>query len=204
MSTNHDFERVSCPKHQAGDGAARRRSHLLETTLVVAFLVGISSPAVAQLMPFQQSADGTVSMEIENFDASIEGSGVSFALVTPADASAGQAMQAPGGGQPRLEYQVNFTQSGTHFVYVRGLGTSGSSNSLWLGFNGDLFQYNVSIGPLNSWQWEGGFTINVPDPGVHTLSITRRETGAFADKIVILTSAATPTGTGPAESPRDP
>lgn len=143
-------------------------------------------------------------MEMENFDASIEGSGASFALVTPAGASGGQAMQAPGNGQPRLEYQANFTQSGTHFVYVRALGTSGGSNSLWLGFNGDLFQHNVNIGPLNSWQWEGGFAIDVPAPGVYTLSIARRETGAFGDKIVILTSAVTPIGSGPAESPRGP
>ena len=99
--------------------------------------------------PFQQAVDGTVSMEIENFDASVEGSGASFALVSPAGASDAQAMQAPGNGQPRLEYQINFTQSGIHYVYVRGLGTSGGSNSLWLGFNGNQFLYNVNIGPLN-------------------------------------------------------
>jgi len=87
-------------------------------------------------------------------------------------------------------------------VYVRGLGTSGGSNSLWLGFDSNQFQYNVNIGPLNTWQWEGGFVINVPAAGEYTVTITRRESGAFGDKIVILTDAVMPVGTGPAESPR--
>ena len=154
--------------------------------------------------PFQQGVDGTVSIEMENFDASIISSGASFALVSVTDASGAQAMQAPADGQPRLEYQVNFTQSGAHIVYVRGFGTSGSSNSLWLGFDGDIFQYNVNINPLNSWQWEGGFVINVPAPDEYTLSITRRETNATGDKIVIQSNLGIPIGTGPDESPRGP
>ena len=153
---------------------------------------------------FIQGGDGTVSMEMENFDLTIVGSDTSWTLVSDAGASDGMAMQAPGNGQPRLEYQVNFSQAGTHYVFVRAQGNSSSSNSMWLGFDGDLFMQNVNINPLNSWQWEGGYTITVPAPGEYTVTMVRRESNALGDKIVIKTSNTAPMGVGPAQSLRAP
>lgn len=46
-------------------------------------------------------------------------------------------------------------------------------------------------------------SFSVATTGEHTVNVWRREDGFVVDKIVITTSASyTPTGTGPAESPR--
>ncbi|NQV85907.1 MAG: hypothetical protein HQ492_02400, partial [Woeseiaceae bacterium] len=182
--------------------ATKSRTPFLLQITVGATLACITHGANAQTA-FQQAADGTVSMEMENFDQNVEGAGASWTLVSDADASSAMAMQAPGTGQPRLEYRVNFTRAGTHFVFVRAQGNSGGSNSMWLGFNGEFFLYNANINPLNSWQWEGGFAIDVPAVGEYTVTMVRRESDALGDKIVIKTSNVVPTGNGPVQSPRD-
>jgi hypothetical protein len=152
---------------------------------------------------FQQAANGTVSMEAEHFSASIGNAPNAWIPVAPAGASGGAAVRAPASEQPRLEYQVNFTRTGTHYVYVRAYGSSGSSDSVHVGFNGNWTTQYVAMKPLLSWQWEGPIAINVTSTGVHTVGLTRRETDAQADKVVILPTATVPTGLGPAESARD-
>ena len=64
--------------------------------------------------------------------------------------------------------------------------------------DGAWLQHVVDMAPTGSWQWEGPFQIEVPSTGVHTVGISERESLARVDKIVILTSPSTPTGTGPA------
>ena len=126
-----------------------------------------------------------------------------WGLIAPAGASGGQAMEASINGSPRLEYFVNFSQTGTYYVWIRSWGSTAQSDSAFFGFDGNWLASTVVMSPRNSWQWEGPFTINVGIAGVHTLGITRRESLARVDKIFIGTSpGATPTGTGPAESGR--
>ena len=153
--------------------------------------------------PFQQGGDGSVGMEAEHFDQNVISSGQIWSLTTTAGSSGGEAMSAPAGGQPRLEYEIEFNQAGTHQVYVRAFGSSGSSNSMWLGFEADEFLSNVNISPLGSWQWEGPYAITISSTGVHTLGISRRETATQVDKIYISTSSGDlPVGTGVGESPQ--
>ena len=112
-------------------------------------------------------------------------------------------MEAPTNVQPRLEYRVNFSQTGTYYVWVRGWGPTGTSDSAFFGFDGGWLANRVNLSPLNSWVWKGPFTMNIGNAGVHTLGITKRESLAQVDKIFVGTSAtATPTGTGPPESSR--
>ncbi len=150
---------------------------------------------------FQQAGDGTVSMEAEHFNSNVSIGGHSWSPIVPAGASGGVAMLAPVFEQPRMEFQVNFSRTGTHFVYLRSYGTSGSSDSAWIGFDGNWLLQKVQMRPLRSWQWEGPVQIAVTSTGVHTLGITRRESNAQVDKIVILPSAIAPIGMGPVESP---
>jgi hypothetical protein len=151
---------------------------------------------------FQQAGDGTVSMEAEHFSNSVGSATYPWSQIAPAGASGAAAMLAPKSELPRLEYQVSFNRTGTHYVYLRSYGSTSSSDSAWIGFNGNWQLQYVQIKPLLSWQWEGPVQINVTSIGMHTLGITRRESDAQVDKIVILTSANVPSGTGPVESPR--
>ena len=113
-------------------------------------------------------------------------------------------MEAPSAAsQPRLEYQVDFRDAGTYYVWIRSYALNASSNSVHLGNDGSWFNDVVTVSPYNSWQWEGPFTLDVGSIGVHTLGISRRESLTQVDKLFIGTSSnATPTGTGPEESLR--
>ena len=68
-------------------------------------------------------------------------------MTAPAGFSGSSAYQAqPACGQnitsnyaslsPRLDFQVNFTRTGTHYVWIHGRGNSGSSNSVHAGLDG--------------------------------------------------------------------
>jgi glucose/arabinose dehydrogenase len=145
-------------------------------------------------------SNGSVVMEAEHFDANVS-SGGTWSPISPAGAS-GTAMQAGSGG--RLEYQINFSQTGTHYVYVRSFGANGKSNSAFVGIDGAWTGSYFQVSPYGSWEWEGPIAINVASAGVHTVGLTIRETGTQVDKVVILKTAVLPTGTGPPESPRAP
>ena len=184
----------------ARDEHRRIRLRLRASAAILAFM---ATAAMAHADPYAQEPDGTVSIEAEHADVSVAVNGVVWGLIAPGGASGGQAMQGSNSGQPRLEYRVNFRQTGTYYVWVRSWGTSSTSDSAYFGFDGAWLANTVSMSPLNTWVWKGPFTINVSSTGVHTLGITRRESLAQVDKIFVGTSAdATPTGTGPAESGR--
>ena len=153
--------------------------------------------------PFVQQANGTVSMQAEDYDASIA-SGGSWSTATPAGATGPflEAVQAGTGG--RLEYLINFNRTGTHYVYIRAFGPNHKSNSAYIGFDGNWQIGYDNIIPLGSWQWIGPVAINVGSTGQHTLGLSMRESDTLIDKIVVLPTATTPTGTGPADSPRAP
>jgi hypothetical protein len=101
---------------------------------------------------------------------------------------------------PRLDYYVQFTQTGTHYVWIRGYGIDGSGDSVHAGLDG--------VGPTTcdrinsfgaSYQWRtvtmdgGSATLNVPTVGVHTFHLWMREDGFIVDRVVISTAATPPT-----------
>ncbi len=106
--------------------------------------------------PFQQDPgpDGIVSMEAENFDENIPNPPHDWIFVTePAGFSGDGAMQStpvdPLGGagndtgyvdnSPRLDYEVNFVKAGTHYIWIRGYGQDGNSDSCHAGARAFLF-----------------------------------------------------------------
>jgi hypothetical protein len=152
--------------------------------------------------PYLQAQDGTVSMQAEHFDTNVSSGGATWSLITPAGASNGEAMLAGTGG--RLEFRVNFSQTGSHDVYLRSYGPNGKSNSAFAGIDGNWTSQFVNVSPFGSWQWEGPIVMNVASAGVHTVGITQRESDTQVDKVVILKNGTVPTAEGPAESPRGP
>ena len=139
-------------------------------TVVVSNAAGIetSSPATLTVQPliiFYQASDGLVSMEAEHAQGSIPGLvGSNFEnhfwnLVinpTPAGASGSEAMQAQphiniggkntgyAGVTPQLDFVVKFVQTGTHYIWVRGLGPDGTSDSIHIG---------LDISPDSTFTW---------------------------------------------------
>ena len=96
--------------------------------------------------PYQQDAgvDGVVSIEVENFDASVSQGGHDWVAVYPPGCSGAGAMQAqPDIGtnndsgyvstSPRLDFAVNFVHTGIHYVWVRGLGADKGADSVHVG-----------------------------------------------------------------------
>jgi len=119
--------------------------------------------------PLQQDggADGIVSVEAEHFDDNVEQSNRQWQEVGPTGGFTGVAgMQVTGLAQintgyaatsPRMDYQVNFVKTGTHYVWIRGWGAGGGDDSCHTGLDGaeiatcDRMQgWNLNYGWSNS------------------------------------------------------
>lgn len=171
-------------------------------------------------------SDGIVSMEAENFDDNTtQGSHIWTQISSPAGCSGGAAMRAePDIGtnnntgyvtnSPRLDFKVNFVKTGTHYIWIRGYKTGGEDNTCHAGLDGQVVSScdRISIigSSVNQWVWVSitrptilPATFDVGAAGVQTVNIWMAKDGFRIDKILLTTSPNfTPTGSGPAESPR--
>jgi hypothetical protein len=199
------------------------KKHLLVVFGVVLALSG----AVGAAGPFQQvSTDGLVVMEAEDFTANVPQGGKTFELATDwAGFSGTGAMQSlPNSGtnnntgyvtgSPHLDFQIKFTKTGVHYVWVRGFAHgSGSDDSAHAGLDGQVVDTadRINFNSAADWVWtgtdmDGGrVTINVPSVGLHTLNLYMREDGCEFDKVILTTNSAyTPTGMGPTKKASGP
>ncbi len=130
----------------------------------------------------------------------------------------GESIYNNRGTGPTLDYQVNFTATGTYFVWVRAYSTGGEDNGIHVGIDGEYPDSGYRIqfcSGKNRWTWSsalrdsGGEVCGVPlaaqievsTPGVHTVSFSAREDGFEFDKFVLSTDAGfEPTDTGPDEA----
>ncbi len=188
-----------------------------------AFLYVTSSTAGNVTAAFQQSTatNGLVSMEAENYTSKADRSSHAWTAKDDIlDDSGTGAMQAtPDNGtnitasiaatSPELRYSVNFTKTGTHYIWLRGYTTVGENNSVHTGLDGAVpgTADNIETNTFNTWVWikdtRDGVraSLNVATTGLHTFSVYMREDGFIVDKIVLTTDASyVPSGTGPAES----
>lgn len=158
-----------------------------------------------------QNDEGLIVFEAENFDA-IQGEFWELDTLrgTP---SGGASMRNTGGSESdKLEYNINFTKTGTHYIWLRGLAAGGGDDSVWLHLDGARPPERdpavttgvnansaglTGFGSRTDFGWandsQGGpdpMTFVVPTAGPHVIGIARRETGALVDKIVITTNAA--------------
>lgn len=176
------------------------------------FLVLLSPFAYAG--PFLQGGgpDGLVSIEVENFRQNVPASGHQWIAGSSAGASNGSSLiTTPNNGalintgyaaaSPRFDFDVDFVQAGTHYVWLRGIGDSDGASqddSIHVGFDGQEISTSDRVTSFNSgWTcstttMDGGqvATINVPTPGVHTINIWMREDGLEIDKLVLTVNAA--------------
>jgi len=164
--------------------------------------------------------DGIVSMEAESFDGKLDQGGHTWSATTPSGTSGSALLASPNTGvnndtgyttnSPRLDYKINFVKTGTHHVWIRGIGANGSDDSCHVGLDGAALTSADRISSFGTtWTWSRdtmdgvSATINVTTTGVHTLNLWMREDGFVVDKIVLSTNVNyVPSGTGPAQSPR--
>ena len=105
---------------------------------------------------------------------------------------------------------MNFTHTGTHYVWLYARGDTSADNSLHAGLDGaeTTTASGIDIPAGTGWIWTtdrgSGLvaTLEIVTPGVHTINVWMREDGAYIDKLLLTTNAAyVPTGLEP-ESPR--
>ena len=172
----------------------------------------------------QSTSDPTlVVVEAERFDSSTGDGGHDWDPVSLSGASEDGALQAlPNintnhdtgfvGNSPRLDYVVDFPESGSYFVWVRGRAASNKDDSLHIGLNGAAQSRADRITGFGSdWTWSDDTMdssrarIDVTSAGQMTLNVWMREDGFVIDKIVLTkVSSYQPSGLGPVDSPGTP
>ena len=171
--------------------------------------------------PYKQggSPDFIVSMEAEGYHANDPGQGVYadefWTIIQDANASGGLLMRVPTTNVtvadatptlgPRLVYEIEFTTTGSHSLWVRSAAaqTNGGDDSIYVPFNGVQVGTRFNLPNASTLGWtKFGTTFNVPSVGKHVLAIHLREDGAGLDKILVTKNSGlpTPTGDGPATS----
>jgi hypothetical protein len=189
--------------------------------------LGIPTRRANASHPYLQDSgpDGIVSMEAENYDANVPQGGHTWTLVIlPAGASGSDAMQALPNmsnvtintdyvtNSPRLDFNVTFVKTGTHYVWIRGHANgSGADDSCHSGLDNQAIASSdrISLEATANWGWfndtldKSPATFDVLTAGVHTVNIWMRENGAIIDKIVLTTNSNyQPSGEGPKENTR--
>jgi RHS repeat-associated protein len=116
---------------------------------------------------------------------------------------------------PRLDYQINFTKTGTHYVWVRGYGGTGNDR-VHVGVDGAEVTTADRIGDFGAaFQWRNKdtanvvATINVTTTGLHTVNVWMARDGFRFDKLLLTTNASydpstVNSGNGPAISKQSP
>lgn len=192
-----------------------RAGNVLTFLTVCAILMLLTAPASGG---FLQDGTGLVSMEAEHYQANVPQGAYAWMPATNSGYSGSGAFQAlpddspsplSAGAGPRMDYQVQFTQTGTHYVWIRALAHSGASDSLYVGLDGGtsgaLYMTGLNVDGV-TWTWSqqksgGVATINVTSLGLHTINVWMRESGVVLDKLVLTTNSSyTPAGTGPPET----
>ncbi|MBI2948022.1 MAG: DNRLRE domain-containing protein [Verrucomicrobia bacterium] len=166
-----------------------------------------------------QDPNGFIVFEAENYDRNLDDLWVKD--TTRGNPSGGVSVVNPNGAggseqATKLEYDVEFKRTGTHIIWYRASGDSGSDDSAWFhldgerpaerldgnsaamdGFNGalDFVWLAHSFGGVQP------MSVDIATPGLHVLGLARREDGSFFDKFILTTDPAyTPTGFGPPET----
>ena len=176
---------------------------------------------------FNESPAGVTSMEAEHYFARIDGSGsytgsswdpsTSFpgyseeSYMTPTSTNGGEGSSVIAQANcPAIVYQINFTQTGTHYWYARCSYADDQSDSYYISWNGSnptrMNPFTELGTNFDTWGWNastsGGspYSFTVTETGIQNIIVYMREPNFRLDKIVILTDQGYPMGTGPEES----
>ena len=201
----------------------RKVAYFAFFVLVLGLAAGLTN---AKPLNQDPGPDGIVSVEAEHYDNKEPGqNGTGWEEVGPTGGFTGiMGMQVANEGSndttyvaesARLDYEIDFVKTGTHYVWVLAWGPDGGGDSCHAGLDGE----GIDTSDRMSGGWNDGYAWNNdtmdPEPasfevtstGLHTLNIWMREDELIVDKIVLTTNPNfTLTGTepGPPESIRGP
>ncbi len=173
----------------------------------------------------QEDANGFVVIESEDYDFNLTQDGGEWQFSNGTTANDGNPLWGPftgwgymkglgAGGtdmnvSPRLDYQVTFTVTGTHYLWV--LGSDGGGKTVNMGLDGlvttnsyDIGGEDGAFGPRDGgeWLWTGTNNtgtaqkwinkarLDVPSTGDHTVNLFINGGGTWVDKIVLTTNVA--------------
>ncbi|WP_238749568.1 T9SS type A sorting domain-containing protein [Neolewinella maritima] len=103
------------------------------------------------------------------------------------------AYELPADGA-HLDYRINFTTTGTYYIYFRHAAAGDRDNSIHILVDGVVVQATQQFGFGTrqwDWRWEraaASFAINTT--GDHTITIAHREDGLAIDRMVVTTDPA--------------
>ncbi|NJB86567.1 hypothetical protein GGR26_002335 [Lewinella marina] len=91
----------------------------------------------------------------------------------------------------RLNYEIDFLQTGTYYVHFRYRADSDADNSVRLSLDGNLFLEAWHLDVTNTeWVWGvAPVTMSVTSTGIHTFTVHQREDGLYLDRIIITSTA---------------
>jgi len=169
-------------------------------------VVLVASNSMAQ---FQQATTGVVDIEAEGFTSTVARGSHAWesTTATVGFSGAGAMVALPNNGtninanwtttSPELRYDVTFTQTGTHYVWMRGYAATDNDDSAHVSLNsgtGDsAARISLPTPTTASWRWTRSTinsgnppaSINVPSAAVHPLSLYMREDGLIVDRILL-------------------
>jgi len=177
--------------------------YLVSFVLVVGLAVGVTNA-----VPLQQDSgsDGIVSVEAENFDTNVEVGGHTWMMTGPHQGFLGELgmFVPPTSGAhfsnyaaeaERLEYEINFVKTGTHYVWILAWGLGPNNNSCHVGLDGkETPLSNHMTGWTGVYKWSNDRNgtepsqFEITSTGLHTLNIWARQIGVIIDKIVLTTN----------------
>jgi hypothetical protein len=190
----------------------------------------VYTPAPApQPRNFQQDSAGLLVMEAENFTGMNRAPDGHVWVVQSERAGfsgTGYVQPLPDSGvnignglgfltnSPRLDFTVNFSKTGTNYLWFRGGEPrgAGDGDSVHAGIDGAALTSSIQISgaptfTTTGWNWVGNINgdtrafVVVPTAGPHTINVWMREDAFYFDKLVITSDGAyVPSGTGPAET----
>jgi glucose/arabinose dehydrogenase/PKD repeat protein len=109
-------------------------------------------------------------------------------------------------GSPELQYNVQLSQPGTYYVWLRGFAANTSGDSLHVGMDGQAVATadRMTMSTYNAWEWfkttmDGPpATLAVAAGGQHAINVWMREDGFRLDRVLLTTDPNyVPTGVGP-------
>ncbi len=177
---------------------------------------------------FQESG-GLVVMEGENYSSLTPATnppfdGESWSRVSTAGATGRAVIQSPyielgveredHEQGPRVDYTIDFTTTGTYYLWLRGSRSSDAAASLFVGLDGEIlatpntfFRFKRFADWSATWEWDDSSSqttvheIQIDTAGTYTLNLWMRYSDVVVDKIILTNDEGyTPTGDGPAES----
>jgi hypothetical protein len=134
------------------------------------------------------------------FASSVTGfSGTGYMFASP-DNDGGDDTPPDG---PRLNFTIDFSHTGTHYLWLRGYGAATPDDEVWAGLSAGTAA-RMLWWPQDTWMWQNINTsdqrvaINVPTTGNRTVSVWMRNDGFRFDKLLITSNPEyIPTGDGP-------